>query len=330
MTSFWASLFRVISMAFVGCRAGRPTRGRWQPAEGPLASRMARRLASSAQRHFSRSLLLFLLLLLLVVLAVSAVVGSHGRVSGLDGGRKRVGGPAGLALDGRSSAGCRARASRLVELRRAHALAELGVVDEVDEVVAVASRLLGALSRGDERRVVSVRFSDKLVVGALLEHAAAAEDNDLVGVAHGGQTVGDHEGGALLLEQQVIERLLHNALALVVQRRGGLVEDENGRVADDGAGNRHALLLAAGHGAATLAHEGFKALGQLGDEVVRVRGAGGRLDFLARGLGAVHGTVRDVLGDGGGEEDGLLADEANVVAEPGELQVAHVLAIHGD
>lgn len=44
---------------------------------------------------------------------------------------------------------------------------------------------------------------------------------------------------------QPIERLLHQGLALGVQRRGCLVENEDARVLEEGARNGNALLLSA-------------------------------------------------------------------------------------
>ena len=57
---------------------------------------------------------------------------------------------------------------------------------------------------------------------------SAVEDDDLVGLADGRQAVGDGERGATL--GQAVERLLHRALGLVVERAGGLVEDQHGRL----------------------------------------------------------------------------------------------------
>ena len=59
--------------------------------------------------------------------------------------------------------------------------------------------------------------------------------------------------------------------------RGGLVENQHGRVAKHGAGDRHALLLAAGEAVAALADGRVVALGQRGDELVDLGGLGGLL-----------------------------------------------------
>ena len=66
---------------------------------------------------------------------------------------------------------------------------------------------------------------------ARLLHLAAVQHDDAVGVADGGQAVGDHERGAAL--HQVRERLLHEPLGFGVERRGGLVEDQDRRVLEE-------------------------------------------------------------------------------------------------
>ena len=72
-----------------------------------------------------------------------------------------------------------------------------------------------------------------------------------------------------------------SVLGVGVERAGGLVEDEDGRVLEQRARDREALALAAGERGAALADDGVVAVGQAADEVVRVGGSGGRLD-LAR------------------------------------------------
>src|SRR3954454_16906111 len=69
----------------------------------------------------------------------------------------------------------------------------------------------------------------ELVPRAALGDAPVLEHDDLVGVADGRQAVGDGDRRAALRE--LVERRLHRALGLVVQRAGRLVEDEDRRVA---------------------------------------------------------------------------------------------------
>ena len=124
----------------------------------------------------------------------------------------------------------------------------------------------------------------ELVVGASLHDPALVQHDDLVGVAHGGEAVGDHQHGALA--HQPVDRLLHQPLGFGVERAGGLVEDEDRRVAQQRAGDGDPLPLTAGEPGAPLAEHGVEALGELADEPGRVGGLGRRLDPLPRGARA--------------------------------------------
>src|SRR6476659_3204966 len=120
------------------------------------------------------------------------------------------------------------------------------------------ARLLEAVVASDEGGVAAAA-GQELVVGATLDDLAAVEDEDLVGVADGGEPVGDGHRGAALGE--VVERLLHGALGAGVEGAGGLVEEQDGRVAQDGPRDRDALLLAAREPVAALADDGVVPLG---------------------------------------------------------------------
>ena len=109
-----------------------------------------------------------------------------------------------------------------------------------------------------------------------------------------------------------------------VERRGRLVEHEHGRVAQDRAGDRDALLLAAGEAEAALADDGVVAVGQRGDRVVDLGGAGGVLDLV---VGRVRPREAQVLAHRGVEQVGLLRDDADRVGQRVEGQLAQVDAV---
>ena len=72
-----------------------------------------------------------------------------------------------------------------------------------------------------------------------------------------------------------VERRLDFLLGVGVERRGRLVEDQDRRRLEDGAGDRHALLLAARELQAALADHGLVAVGQALDERADLRQLGG-------------------------------------------------------
>ena len=88
-----------------------------------------------------------------------------------------------------------------------------------------------------------------------------------------------------------VQRRLHLRLALGVERAGGLVEQQDRRVLQEGAGDGDPLALAAGEARARLADQGVVAVRQGGDEVVGGGGAGGGLDL---GRGRARPGVGDV------------------------------------
>ena len=92
-----------------------------------------------------------------------------------------------------------------------------------------------------------------------LHDAPLHEHHDAIGALDGRQAMGDHDGGAPA--HQRLERSLHRALALGVERRGRLVEQQDGRVLEDGARDGQALALPAGELGAVLADLRVQPLG---------------------------------------------------------------------
>ena len=90
-----------------------------------------------------------------------------------------------------------------------------------------------------ERRVKPAA-REQLRVRALLDDAAAAHDQNAVGIADGAQAVRDDKARAPAHE--VIHRLLNELLGAGVDRAGRLVEDEDGGVRQHGARNGQQLL----------------------------------------------------------------------------------------
>ena len=114
-----------------------------------------------------------------------------------------------------------------------------------------------------------------------------------------------------------------------VQRGGGLVENEDGRVFQKDAGDGDALLLSAGEERSALADIGVEAVGH-GHGCPRSSSAlrGGLLDL---GVGGVGAAVADVLADRIGEEKDVLLDDADVLRRRARWRdAAHVEPIERD
>ena len=82
---------------------------------------------------------------------------------------------------------------------------------------------------------VDAAVFQEFAVFAALDDAALVQDEDLVGALDGVKTVGDGEHGAAL--HGLVERQLDGAFRLGVEGAGGFVEDQDGGVAQEGAGD---------------------------------------------------------------------------------------------
>ena len=110
-------------------------------------------------------------------------------------------------------------------------------------------------------------------VVALFDDLALIQDVDAVGSADGAQAVGDDDGGASCSSRS--QALLDQGFGDGVDIGGGLVQDEDARVGQDGAGDADELALADGEVDAAFQDPGLVALRQGADKFVGVGQAGG-------------------------------------------------------
>jgi hypothetical protein len=162
-------------------------------------------------------------------------------------------------------------------------------------------------------------------VPADFAHRAALEDDDRIGAPHRREAVRDDERGAVLhqAQQGVLDEVLDSASSDEVASS----RHEDRRILQQRAGDRQPLPLAARQALAALADPRLVAVGQRRDELVRVRGAGRRLDPLARGA---RRPVADVAGDGVVEQHRVLRDHADLRPQRGDRHVADVDAVDED
>src|SRR5262245_19427463 len=145
--------------------------------------------------------------------------------------------------------------------------------------------------RAAQRRVRPVTRRE-LGVRATLDDAALVHDDDLVGVLDGGQAMRDHQRGAVAHEFD--QRGLDAPLGFIVESRRGLVEDQDGRVLEQGARDGDALLLSARQLRTALTHGCVHALRQFAGEFVDVGHARRLVDLLR--IDVTH-AERDVVAD---------------------------------
>src|SRR5271167_4289964 len=117
----------------------------------------------------------------------------------------------------------------------------------------------------------------------------AVEHGNAVGIAHGRNTMRDENRSAS--PHHFAEMVQNPVFGLGVYAGQRIVEDENARVAKDGAGDRGALFLAAGKGDAALADEGLIAIGKTLDIDRDIGGVCSRVNLIVAGLPSPKGDV---------------------------------------
>src|SRR6266852_2105253 len=114
---------------------------------------------------------------------------------------------------------------------------------------------------------------EQFVMRSAFRDAAVDQNNDLVGVPDRRGTVRDQNRGTAFHDSaQAAEDAL---LGLRVHGGKRIVEDQNSRIADDGACNRSPLLLSAGESDAALTDHGRVGLAEVLDVPVQAGDFGG-------------------------------------------------------
>ena len=166
---------------------------------------------------------------------------------------------------------------------------------------------------------------EELFVRASFGDVALVEHQNLVGAFQGEEPLGNDKGGAPLHER--VQRLLNEVFRFGVHTAGGIVQNEDARVGQQGAGDGHPLLLPAAQGYAALADHRLVPVGGAHDEVVGAGGFGGRDYIFHLGSGA---AVGDIFGDGVAEQERILQDHANLAPQTLEGYVADVVVVNED
>ena len=160
---------------------------------------------------------------------------------------------------------------------------------------------------------------------ALLDDGAVLHHQDAVGVPYGGKAVGDDKAGAAL--HQRVHGLLDFQLRARVHAGGGLVENEDGGVGEDGAGDGKQLPLPLGEAGNFVAEHRIVPQRHGADEVVGTRRLCRRKDLFVRGVGLAIG---DVVADGAAEQPGILQDHAHQGAQVPAGHAGNVHAVDGN
>ena len=148
-------------------------------------------------------------------------------------------------------------------------------------------------------------------MGARLYDDSVMENHDGLRVSERAEPVRDHDHGPFL--HQSLQSLYDERFGFSIERRRRLVEDQDRRVANEGARDADALALSSRERRSALADDRVVTLGQSGDEFVGVREPGGIHDV---DIGRVVASVRDVVANRAVKQDRLLQHEADLAAQP--------------
>ncbi len=132
----------------------------------------------------------------------------------------------------------------------------------------------------DSRSPVEGAAVEQLLVGARVDDPPLVEHDDAVGQAQRRAPVGDEDRRPA--DHQPAQGRVDLLFDPAVDRRGGVVEQQDPRVGEERPGERDPLALAAREQQAPFADDGVVAVGQLHDEPVRLGGPGRRLDLRRR------------------------------------------------
>mmetsp|Transcript_13095 Transcript_13095/g.28669 ORF Transcript_13095/g.28669 Transcript_13095/m.28669 type:complete len:303 (-) Transcript_13095:1402-2310(-) len=161
----------------------------------------------------------------------------------------------------------------------------------------------------------------QLSMGPRLDNCALSSDDDEVAVLNCGEPVSNGKGSTALTS--FFQGLLHDPLALGVQSTCCLIQQENRWVSNQGPANRHTLLLTTREPRPSGAHLSLPTLvGFLVQEfevahLLKLEQALLR-DCLA---GVLVEAVQDIRLDCGVEQDGFLADEADLPPPPSNVDL---------
>ncbi len=173
--------------------------------------------------------------------------------------------------------------------------------------------------------VIAAAEGEQLLVAAALDDLPLLQHQDRVRPADGRQPVGDDEGRPPL--HQLGQPFLDQRLALAVERRGRLVQDQDARIGQDRPRDRHPLPLAARELHPALADDRGVALRELLHELVAAGDARRPQHLLVRGVGP---GVGDVLEHRAVEQEVVLEDHAEVGAVVAEPHLGEVVAVDQD
>src|SRR6266498_4094654 len=128
---------------------------------------------------------------------------------------------------------------------------------------------------------------------------------------HGLDAMRDDEGRTIF--HQLVQSRPDRCFRFCIDRRRGVVEDQNAGILEKSAGNGHALFLSTREGHAFLADQSVVTIWEAEDDIMNGSSFCGALDFLLRDISS--DTISDVLPDRAAEQEWFLFHNADLFAQ---------------
>ncbi len=126
---------------------------------------------------------------------------------------------------------------------------------------------------------------------------------------------------------QVTQRSLYEHFRFGVEVGSGLIEDQDGRVFQQGPRNGKALALASAELGSSFSDDGIVRLRQARNKIFCHRVSRGFLNFFERRIGT---AIPEVIHDGSVEQECLLGNDADLRPERLDGEIANVLTVDAD
>src|SRR5690606_22184308 len=150
---------------------------------------------------------------------------------------------------GKNCNSCCRRGGESSSARRAHTCLKISAYrcrnsrvasQRSDRLIVVSSSLLHT----QQTRIVTGLMRCQFTVRTLLDNLSAIDHDDAVGISDRRQTMRNDDDGATFANR--LHVVLNDAFGFVIERAGGLVENQNARIGNQRTRNRNALALTAG------------------------------------------------------------------------------------
>ena len=156
-----------------------------------------------------------------------------------------------------------------------------------------------------------------------LDDLSVLQNHDGVGVPHGGETVGDHEGGPFC--HQTVHALLDVLFRSRIDGARRFIEDQDLRVSQDGSGDREELFLTLGYVAGFFVENHVVSAWKSLDETMYVGSFGCCYDFF---VGGIEFSIFDIIFDASAEQPGILKYHSEHLSEFAPVEVFDVCLLY--